>query len=128
MAAVQGLYSWDMRSDKNSADIAAFDWLEKKPDDEDLTFARFLLSGTLENIEQIDSLIKAHLSPKWEFSRINKVTLADLRVSIYAILYQKETEVPVIINEAIEIAKSFGEDNQAAFINGILDKIAKENR
>lgn len=128
VAAIQGLYSWDMNEDKEAADVSSFNWIENKKEDDDLTFARLMLSGTLENLEEIDSEIKSRLSPKWDFSRVNKVTLAILRVSAYSLLYQKDLESAIIINEAVEIAKSFGIDDQAAFINGILDRISKEKR
>ncbi len=124
VAAIQGLYSWDMNEDKEAADVTSFNWIENKKDDDDLTFARLMLCGTLENIDSI----KSRLSPSWDFSRINKVTLSILRVSAYSLIYQKDLESAIIINEAVEIAKSFGIDDQAAFINGILDRISKELR
>ena len=128
VAAIQGIYSWDLNEDKEAADVTSFNWIENKSEDDDLTFARLTLSGTLENIQEIDSEIKSRLSPKWDFSRVNKVTLAILRVSAYSLLYQKDLQSAVIINEAVEIAKSFGIDDQTAFINGILDRLAKEKR
>ncbi len=128
VAAIQGVYSWEINEDKEAADVTSFNWIENKKDDDDLTFARLMLSGAIENIDEIDSEIKSRLSPKWEFSRVNKVALAILRVSAYSLLYQKELESAIIINEAVEIAKSFGVDDQAAFINGILDRISKEKR
>ena len=128
VAAVQGLYSWDINEDKEAADVTSFNWIENKKEGDDLTFARLLLSGAIENINEIDSEIQARLSPNWNFSRLNKVALAILRISVYSLLYQKELESAIIINEAIEIAKSFGADDQAAFINGILDRLAKEKR
>ena len=87
-----------------------------------------MLCGAMENINEIDSEIKSRLSPKWEFARVNKVALAVLRISAYSLLYQKDIESAVIINEAVEIARSFGVDDQTAFINGILDRMAKEKR
>ncbi len=128
VAAVQGIYSWDMNENKEAADPAAFNWLENKKEGDDLTFARLLLCGAMENINEIDSEIKSRLSPKWEFARVNKVALAVLRISAYSLLYQKDIESAVIINEAVEIARSFGVDDQTAFINGILDRMAKEKR
>ena len=90
VAAIQGLYSWDMNEDKEAADVTSFNWIENKQDDDDLTFDRLMLCGTLDNIDSIDSEIKSRLSPSWDFSRINKVTLSILRVSAYSLIYQKE--------------------------------------
>lgn len=127
LAAVQGMYSWDVSGQNNATDVISFNWIENSGED-DLVFARHLLSGSLENIEQIDSLIKSRLSPNWDFSRLNRVALAILRISIFSILYQKEIGSPIIIDEALEIAKSLGVEDNCKFINGILDKISKENR
>lgn len=125
LAAVQGMYSWDLGGQKDAADAISFGWLEG---DDDLTFARYLLGGSLENIEQIDSLVKSHLAQNWDFSRLNRVALAILRISIFSILYQKEIESPIIIDEALELAKSLGVEDNCKFINGVLDKISKETR
>lgn len=127
LAAVQGMYSWDLNGQNDVATAISFNWLENASD-EDLVFARHILGGSLENIEQIDSLVKSHLAPNWVFSRLNKVALAILRISIFSILYQKEIESPIIIDEALEIAKSLGVEDNCKFINGVLDKISKETR
>ena len=58
-------------------------------------------------------------------NRISKINLALLRCSVYEILKDKETSAAVFINEAIEIAKKYSEDKSVAFINGVLDRIAK---
>lgn len=127
LAAVQGMYSWDLSGQKDVAAAISFNWMENTSDD-DLVFARHILGGSLENIEQIDSLVKSHLAPNWDFSRLNKVALAILRISIFSILYQKEIESPIIIDEALEIAKSLGAEDNCKFINGVLDTISKETR
>ncbi|MDE6068834.1 MAG: transcription antitermination factor NusB, partial [Treponemataceae bacterium] len=118
LAAVQGMYSWDLRGQKDVAAAISFNWLENASDD-DLVFARHILCGALENIEQIDSLVASHLAPNWEFSRLNKVALAILRISIFSVLYQKEIETPIIIYEALEMAKSIGVEDKCKFIIGV---------
>lgn len=90
------------------------------------TFARLLIAGTVEHLDEIDSLIKKHLSGKWEFDRINKVSLSILRISVYSLLYQKDTAPSIIIDEAIDIAKEYGTDDAFKFINAVLDSIRKE--
>ena len=93
---------------------------------EEYDFARLLIAGTINHIDEIDEKIKAHLSGKWDFSRLNKVTLAVLRISIFAILYQKDLNPTIVIDEAIGISKDFGTDDSFKFINAILDTIRKE--
>lgn len=90
------------------------------------TFARLLVKGTLENLEEIDSLIKTHLSEKWRIDRINKVALAVIRIGIYELLYQKDTHASVVIDEAVGIVKDYGSDDSYKFTNAILDTTCKD--
>ena len=88
------------------------------------TFARILIAGAIENQEKIDSLITKNLKG-WELNRINKVSLAILRMSVYALLYQKDVPSTIIIDEAIDIAKEYGQDDAFKFVNAVLDNISK---
>lgn len=89
-------------------------------------FARLLISGTVDHLDEIDALIKKHLSDKWEFSRVNKVSLAILRMSVFSLLYEQSTAAPVVIDEAIDIAKEYGSDDSFKFINAVLDNVHKD--
>lgn len=126
--AFQGLYSWDVGGiDKN--DVLSLSWAEDEGgneviDTETATFARILLGGAIENKDQIDELIKNHLSG-WEFDRVNKVSLAILRMSVYSLLFQKDVPGSIVIDEAVDIAKEYGQDDAFKFINAVLDKISK---
>ncbi len=91
-----------------------------------MDFARILISGTINHLSEIDSLIKKHLTGRWEFERVNKVSVAILRMSVFALLYQKDTSASIIIDEAIGISKEFGTDDSFKFINAVLDTIRKE--
>ena len=76
-------------------------------------------------LDEIDSLIN-EAAKGWKTSRMGKVDLTILRLAVYAMNYDPDVPVKVAINEAIEIGKRFGQDESAAFINGILGNIAKE--
>lgn len=93
-------------------------------EDEDKEFFDFLTTGVEQNIEEIDKSILSKLK-NWTISRIFKIDLAVLRLAIYEVLY---TEVPykVAINEAVELAKKYGNDESYTFVNGVLREIAKE--
>ncbi|MDQ0156438.1 transcription antitermination factor NusB [Robertmurraya andreesenii] len=82
-----------------------------------------LVLGVVENLPQIDDLIQANLE-KWTMDRLAIVDRNILRLSTYELLYCKE-DVPtnVVIDEAIEIAKVFGDEESGRFINGILSKV-----
>jgi N utilization substance protein B len=67
-------------------------------------------------------MIGKHLK-NWDFSRLNRVDLAILRMSAYTLMYQKDTPASVVINEAIGISREFGTDESFRFINGVLDSI-----
>ena len=97
---------------------------ENKEDSYD--FARLLISGTINHIEEIDSRIKEKLSAKWTMDRLNKVSLAILRISVFTLLFQKDVSPAIVIDEAISISKEYGVDDSYKFINAILDKISKE--
>jgi N utilization substance protein B len=88
-------------------------------------FARELVTGTVENVEQIDRLIARH-AEHWRLDRMAIVDRNLLRMATQEFLYDKETPKTVVINEAIEIARRFSAQESPQFINGILDSIKKE--
>jgi N utilization substance protein B len=106
--------------------IELFDGLTPEKKNEVFTFARLLVRGTIENIDEIDTIIKKHLSSKWSIDRINKVALAVMRMSIYALLYQKDVPSTIVIDEAVEIVKEYGADDAHKFTNAVLDNVAKD--
>lgn len=130
--AFQALYSWEVGG-VNIEDLLSFSWNddsfssnEIKKDEVECTFARLLITGTIENISKIDEMIKSKLSEKWTIDRINKVALTVLRLSIYEMVFQKNTDSVIIIDEAIEISKDFGAEDSYKFINAVLDNIRKD--
>ena len=127
ISAFQAIFSWDAGGE-TLEDLLQFSWVDSKQnlDESDLSFSRILIAGTIENIEQIDELIKTHLAKNWTFDRLNKVTLAILRISIFSIIHQKEISPSIVIDEAIDLAKQFDSDESFKFINAMLDTIRKE--
>lgn len=88
-------------------------------------YIRDVVLGIETNIEDITKLIEKHLKSDWKIDRISKIDLSLLKLSIYEIKY-KEIPYKVAINEAIELAKKYGEDNSKNFVNGILASVVKE--
>lgn len=82
--------------------------------------------GIEDNKKEIDSKIKQNLKQEWKIERISKIDLSILRLAIYEILY-KEVPFKVAINEAVELAKKYGEDASKKFVNGILASVVKDN-
>lgn len=90
-------------------------------------FAEQIARGAHADIEQIDACIKRY-SANWSIERMSRVDLALLRLGSFELLHHSETPASVIINEAIEVGKRYGSKETPAFVNGILDKIAKTER
>jgi len=97
---------------------------EIKPKDPIFLFASDILINVVDHIDTIDQSIKAH-STNWSFERIAKLDVSVMRVAVYELIYT-ETAPPIVMNEAIEIAKKFCSESSGKFINGVLNAIAKE--
>lgn len=100
-----------------------FDNLEKVPTAEQISEVTRRFNAILEKTPEIDTVIE-EVSKGWRLNRIGKVDLTILRIAVYEIQYDDEIPVGVAINEAVELAKKYGEDHSRSFINGILAKIA----
>ncbi|NLL04518.1 MAG: transcription antitermination factor NusB [Clostridiaceae bacterium] len=83
-----------------------------------------VVEGVYKNVEQIDKNIEMY-SKGWKLSRISKVDLSILRLSIYEMCYRRDIPLNVSINEAVELAKSYSGEESSSFINGILGKVSK---
>lgn len=125
--AFQALYFWEANR-VPLEELLCFAWLEEKKlsrmEEEDSAFSKLLTAGTVENIKEIDEMIKSHLE-HWDITRLNRVDLAILRISTYALMFQKEIHSTIVIDEAIGISREYGTDESFKFINGVLDNIKK---
>jgi N utilization substance protein B len=89
-------------------------------------FAHSLINGTLDHLLEIDDYITQY-SIEWDLSRMASVDRNILRLGLFEMLYYQSTPLNVAINEALELARLFSDEEAPRFINGILGKIAKEN-
>jgi len=123
--ALQLLFQIDFKDrDVNSADFKDF-WLDRGESEEVKKFTEDLVRGTIKKLDEIDSRIEK-TAENWILKRMAAVDRNILRFATYEILYRKDIPSAVTINEAIEIAKKFSSSEAAPFINGILDRLAKE--
>ncbi len=90
-----------------------------------MEYIKDAILGIEKNKENIIEKIEKNLKSDWKIDRISKVDLAILKLAIYEIKY-KGVPFKVVINEAVELAKKYGEDNSKKFVNGILASIVKE--
>ena len=126
---LQSLFEWDFKEGKN-ADISSIvenNAHEFGPGLPDISFMRSLAESIIEKREKLDTVIESS-APEWPIDRISIVDRNVLRIGLYELLYAGRTEVPakVAINEAIELAKTFGGENSGRFINGVLGTVYKE--
>jgi N utilization substance protein B len=116
--ALQALYQLDL-----SGEDAALFPSHEAADEDVKTFAGELVSGVRAARERIDALIAAS-AEHWRLPRLSRVDLNLLRLGTYELLSCPDIPSAVTINEAIEIARRFGSEDSAAFVNGVLDAIA----
>lgn len=93
---------------------------------ESVEYIKNLINGVSENNEEIEKKISENIKKDWSISRISKIDLALLKLGIYEILYS-HLPYKVVINEVVELAKKYGDDNSKAFINGVLASIVKDS-
>ena len=125
---MQSLYEWDFLDKKSDLEkIIERNIVEFGPGLEDESFIWQLVTGVVANLKEINEII-ARAAPQWPISQISIVDRNVLRIGIYELLYEDKAAVPpkVAINEAIELAKSFGGDNSGKFTNGVLGTVYKE--
>ena len=121
------IYSIEIQKNMDEEQVELFlqeNEIEKK---EEVEYIKQLFTGIKENKEEILSLIENNLKEKWSVDRISKIDFAILEVAIFELIYSK-LPYKVVINEAVELAKKYGDDNSKSFVNGILASIVKEKK
>ena len=94
--------------------------------EDNLGYIQSVINGVDENQSELDELISQHLKTGWTLRRISKVALSILRLAVYEMKYVDDVPQKVAINEAVNLAKEYGGEEDAKFINGILGAIAKD--
>ncbi len=127
--AMQSLFEWDFAGKDSTAidAIISRNADEFAPGGSDTAFIVSIVKGVLEFQEKIDAIIE-HAAPEWPLDQISVVDRNILRIGLYELLYADRSEVPakVAINEAIELAKTFGGESSGRFVNGVLGTVYKE--
>jgi transcription antitermination factor NusB len=123
--ALQALYQIDITGDQ--ADKALYDLKQRNPGDPDVTgFSAVMVRTVIENLPGIDEII-INATQNWSIGRMALIDRNIIRLGVAQLLYLKEQVPPkVAIDESIELAKKYGEEESSRFINGVLDKIFKD--
>ncbi len=127
--AMQSLFEWDFHDRKPNSlkDITKHNIAEFAPGMDDSSFIYDLAEGVAEHADEIDNMIQK-MAPEWPLDSITTVDRNILRLGIYELKFSQAPDVPpkVAINEAIELAKTFGGASSGKFVNGILGAIYKD--
>ncbi len=124
--ALQALFEWDFQGKPvgRLVDILQYAFREFAPDFNDQGFAKSILEGVEKHLTEIDQLITKY-APEWPLEQITAVDRNVLRIGIYELKFAPDIPPKVAINEAIELAKTFGSDSSGKFVNGVLGSIYK---
>ena len=129
--ALQSLYEMELRSESKDSTVDIKEILERnisryKKSIDDTGFIENLVNGVLENQTELDKTIQP-LAPDWPLEQTARVDRNILRIGVYELTHSADSIPPkVVINEAIELAKSFGSDNSSKFVNGVLGAAYRE--
>lgn len=126
--SMQSLYEWDFGNQKGDLKIITEKNIrEFGPGLEDTGLVWQIITGVVKHFPQINKIIEK-AAPEWPIDQITIVDRNILRIGLYELLYANKDEVPpkVAINEAIELAKSFGGESSGRFVNGVLGTVYKE--
>lgn len=119
------IYSSEIQKEMEEEQVDLFIEESEIKESKQVEYIKTIFHGIKENKEEIASLISTNLKEKWTMDRISKIDLAILEVAIYELIYSK-LPYKVVINEAVELAKKYGEDSSKSFVNGILASIVKK--
>lgn len=123
--ALQILYSTDAGKTGIDEAISLFWRANIESSDDVRSFAELLAKGAAGSLGEIDSLIES-FSANWKLSRMTPIDRNILRMAIFELKNCNDIPVRVTLNEAIELAKQYGTEESGAFVNGILDQVAKQ--
>jgi transcription antitermination protein NusB len=124
ISALQALYELDT-TNHQAGDVLAFRLEERPLPPEGETFLRQIISGVVTYRDQIDSLIQKY-APAWPVHQIAVIDRNILRIAIFELSGAVDTPPKVAINEAVDLAKSFGSDSSSRFVNGVLGSAVAE--
>ena len=119
------VYSAEIQKNMDDEQVELFINENDIEENKEQNYVKEVFNGIKENKEEIVKLIESNLKEKWSMNRISKIDLAILEVAIFELIYSK-IPYKVSINEAVELAKKYGDDNSKSFVNGILASIVKE--
>ena len=124
--AMQSLFEWDFNGGKDDLDqILNSHISEFAKEVDDSAFIFELARGVKENLQAIDVIVIKH-APEWPIDQIPPVDRNVLRLGVFELMFLKQVPPKVAINEAVELAKTFGGESSGKFVNGVMGTLYKE--
>lgn len=123
--SMQSIYEWDFRPELDIKKIIKRN-IENFKEDCDKEFIQEIINGITKNLKQIDRII-GQSAPEWPVEQIAVIDKTILRIAVYELIFKKEVPPKVVINEAVELAKSYGSENSSKFVNGVLGTLFRKD-
>jgi N utilization substance protein B len=123
--AFRYIYSEEIQQQNSKAGVKLFLDANEIDDQRKREYVKDIAKGIKDNKEEIENIISGSLKDGWTMDRISLIDFALLKLAVYEIKY-KEVPYKVVINEAINLAKKYGEEKSYIFINGVLANIVKD--
>jgi N utilization substance protein B len=125
--ALSALFCWLFNEPEiDECVLLSSELLETEEEHADKELNAFIINGVKEHLDDIDGIITT-CAPDWPIDKISKVDLVILRVAVFELVFGKKAPVKVVIDEAVELAKEFGNDTSSKFINGVLGTVVEKH-
>lgn len=118
-------YDIEIQKDESIEHIELFIKNYEISDKKAIEYIKETITGITNNSDKIVDIIKKNLKDEWEMNRVSKINIAILKIAVYELLIKK-LPYKVVINEAVELAKKYGDDTSKVFVNGILASVVKQ--
>ncbi len=120
--AFKCIYELEFDNEKNVEKTLSYCYQENENVEDEKEYIDVVVNGVNKNLKAIDEIILSKLK-NWSLERIAKIDLAILRLAIYEIMYMDDIPVKVTANEAVELAKLYGNNDSKSFVNGVIAKV-----
>jgi N utilization substance protein B len=125
--ALSALFCWLFNEPEiDECVLLSSELLETEEELNDKELNAFIINGVKQHLDEIDNIIST-CAPDWPIDKISKVDLVILRVAVFELVFGKKAPVKVAIDEAVELAKEFGNDTSSKFINGVLGTVVEKH-
>lgn len=121
--AMSSIFSWLFLDSDHAACMAlSKELLNVKEENADTELTNSIVAGVTKDLDEIDGIIK-NCAPEWPLEKISKIDLVILRIAVFELVYGTSIPNKVVIDEAVELAKEFGNDTSSKFVNGVLGSV-----